>query len=143
MSRFLVLVLGVLLTGCMQGHLAVHTDYLNREHLASYHVDTPDPMLSYPMIGQRLLTQWSVPQAYLSYPDLHLEVTIRFGNRQEVRENIPVDRTSGITIYTLSDENYWEKEGIQTFKVELIGNGCVLETRKHQLWVDLINIGND
>lgn len=129
------------LSGCTQSFLSVHTDYLSHENLASYHVQTPDPLLNDPPIGQRLLVNWSFPKDFLAYEDLHLEITIRFRNREQLTERVSLCKRSGTFVYRLLNDDYIAKRGILTYKVDLVGNGAVLEAWRHQIWTDLIFIG--
>lgn len=118
--------------------LTVRTDYLSIQNLASYHVGTPDPALNNPPIGQRLIIEWKVPKIYLDYDDLHLVATMRFRNREEFIQKIALLKKSGTHVHCMVNEEYFEKGGILTYKVELFGGGLLLEEWRHQLWVDLI-----
>lgn len=133
----------ILLTGCQREHITAQTSYWNRSQLASYHVETPDPRLNYPMMGQRLLVSWALPQSYFAYSDLHLEITIRFGDRSELVKNILLCDRAGEYLYSLIDEEYFNKEGILTYKIDVVGDGVILERWRHQLWVELISVGGD
>ena len=118
--------------------LSVHTDYVTIENLASYHVDTPDPLLYNPPIGQRLIVYWRVPEKLVRQQALSLLLTLRFRNKEEVKETVFIDRPVGKTIYSLLDADYFEKRGILTYKVELFNEEDLLKTWKHQLWTELI-----
>lgn len=134
----------ILLTSCSQRYINAHTVFLNRSQLASYHVETPDPNLNHPLMGQRLLVNWNVPLWLIqSYPDLHLEITIRFGDRTEIVKKVRVSRTSGYYLYEILDENYFDKEGILTYKIDLISNGEIIEKWRHQLWAEIITVGEN
>lgn len=134
-ARFLWLALCILFTGCSSEYLTIYTDYLSHENLASYYVGTPDPRLNHPPIGQRLILSWSVPK---EYEDLHLEMTIRFRNREELQESLCLNRHSGTYIYSLEDEDYFEKKGILTYKVDLYSKDEIIEEWRHQLWTERI-----
>lgn len=139
----LTLMLCLLAFSCsgQRSSLSVQSQYLRREQLASFHVGTPDPMLYCPLTGQRVIVEWSIPYHYLEYNDLHIEIVIRFGDRSEMARCIPLDRLSGLYFYELRDEEFCEKGGIRTYKVDLMGDGCILETWHHQLWTELIHVG--
>ena len=55
MKRFWLTSLLLLLTSCTEQRLAVQSQYIGLETLASYHVNTPDPHLNHPPIGERLI----------------------------------------------------------------------------------------
>lgn len=143
MKIILTLLVGALLCSCSPNTLTTQTNYLNREQLASYHVGTPDPALATPIIGQRLLVHWNLDKAYLCCEDLYLYVHIRFGNREEHIEKVAIFDSSGYFSYKLMDEEFCEKESIATYKIEIYGNGSLILCRQHQLWVELIQIGED
>ncbi len=136
--RYFFYLLFFLLPGCSRNLLTVHTEYLSRQDLASYYVGTPDPMRNYPPVGQRLIVSWSLPKDLLSCNDLRIEITIRFGNRQEVVESLSLCKDSGTYVYSLLNEDFFEKEGILTYKVDLFGSGEIIEEWRHQIWADLI-----
>lgn len=133
------------LTACTHGHLSVQTDYINRDYLASDYVETPDPSRYCPPVGQRLIIEWFFPRSYLAYQDLHLELTVRLRNKHEKRINIPALKSYGVFIYALVNADFIDSGGIQTYKVDVVGNGQVLKEWRHQLWTDLItfDIPND
>lgn len=133
----------ILLASCSGSYLSVHTDYLSHENLASYYVGTPDPRLNNPPIGQRLIITWGIPRLFLDYEDLHLEVTIRFRNREEIVDNVPVTKTHGTYVYDLLNEEYIEKQGMLTYKIDLIGEGYILEEWRHQIWTERIEVGTE
>lgn len=130
----------LLLTGCGPS-VTVQTDYLSRKNLASYKVGTPDPHINHPNIGERLIIQWSLPKKVVKYRDAHLQVTLRFRNYDECTYSIPLKKKYGTTTYDLTNTPYYESGGIQTYKIDVVANGCILKEWKHQLWVDLIKIG--
>ena len=131
-----------LTTSCFKNPtvLTVYTDYLSHETLASYHVNTPDPRLNNPSIGQRLIISWSVPKNYLSLDNLHLKITVRFRTREEMVELVSLRKKSGTFVYTLLNEDYIYTRGILTYKVDLIGGDCLIEEWRHQIWTDLITL---
>ncbi|MBA3816636.1 MAG: hypothetical protein H0X29_09000 [Parachlamydiaceae bacterium] len=131
------------LSSCLSSRLAVYTDYLTRENLASYHVDTPDPFLNRPVIGQRLIITWSLKKRYLLYQDLHLKIDIRFRNRKEVSYTHSLFHAKGTYVYALINQDYIDNKGILTYKVELIGDGQILDEWRHQIWSKLILIGQN
>lgn len=127
-------------SSCTPHSLSVQTDFLRREQLASYHVNTPDPMLNEPLLGQRLMVNWKVPPYYLHYPNLHLRIVIRFLNRTQLIKEIPIDTPAGIYIYVIQNEEFLERKGFLTYKVEMIGDNFILKEWQHQLWTELIKL---
>lgn len=137
--RFLA-ALGLLqgLTSCLLHRLEVQTQYLSHENLASYHIGTPDPHLDQPIIGQRLLVQWSLCSSDVEGHALFLHLKVRFRNHQEQDIKIPINKKRGFYVYDLTNQNYCESGGILTYLAEIYNESCVLESWKHPLWADLI-----
>lgn len=124
----------ILLTGCSQNQLAVHTDFMGYENLASFHVGTPDPELYCPDYGQRLHITWNVP----CHTDLVIRTTLRFKDLTETEWVLPLTEPRGRATYFLVNEAYDEKGGILTYKVDLFDGEKVIEEQKHALWTELI-----
>ena len=49
-------------------------------------------------------------------------------------------KSHGLYLFTLINEDYFEKGGILTYKAELIKGDQILDEWYHQLWTDLILI---
>ena len=128
------------LTSCSCNTITVQSEYVDRETLASFHVGTPDPLLSNPPRGQRLIISWSLPREYACYQEIHLVLKVRFRNREEKIHNIAIHKRQGTTVYEILDAVFCESLGIQTYKIDLVGDGETLDEWRHQLWADLIRI---
>lgn len=125
----------LLLVGCRHQPLTLYTDYLTVERLASYHVNTPDPCLESPSVGQRLVASWNLRG---NHPHRELLLTIRFRNLEEITQRISLTRPTGTYVYPLLNEEYFARGGIQTYKGELFEEGYLIETWQHQLWTPLL-----
>lgn len=132
----------LLLISCSKSHLAIQTDFLNHESLASYYVGTPDPMQNRPFIGERLIIRWSLPQDYQAFTDLELKLTVRFGDRTEAIQRYTLRTLCGLQVYELCGDDYIAKKGIFTYKAEIIGDQTILDTWRQHMWVELITIDN-
>ena len=132
--RYLILLL--LLTSCSHEYLAVFTDVISYENLASYHIDTPDPELFCPSYGQRLHISWSVPCPCPA--NLIINARIRFTNLQEVEWVIPVTEPRGRVTHEILNEDYDTTGGVLTYKVDLLEGDTLLEEQRHALWTELI-----
>lgn len=125
---------------CNPSYLSVHTDYLSHRTLASYYVNTPDPLLDNPPIGQRLIVTWSIPKHIIPGNDLYLKIYLRYWNRQQDIKIEPVCKQRGTVVYTLMNEDYIATKGIMSYKVELIDNESIISEWKHQIWTDVIQV---
>jgi len=127
-----------LVTSCSGKRLYVQNRYIDHEDLASYHIGTRDFRKKNPDIGQKLVITWSVPSHYLDMEDPHLLLKMRYRNREEREICLPLEKKSGNYTYTLLNEEYFEKDGILTYKAMIIGDHEVLEEWKHQIWADML-----
>lgn len=142
--RFLPVVLSTLLlvTGCnisLFRQLSVRTDYVTRSDLASLHVNTPDPRKSCPPLGQRLTISWDLDRATMRrYQRLFLSARVILHNHEEVAFSIPITCNCGSYVYSLLNEEYFSKNGILTYKVELWGDDTLLDLWQHQIWTEIV-----
>lgn len=133
------LIASSLLSGCQSAPLSLHTEYVDRTELASYHVQTPDPKLCCPDIGQRLLLSWRLPFRWLQLEEPpYCLVTIRFYRGGEEEHRFVIDKERGDRWLSLLNNAYIETGGMATFKAELWHGTTLLHSWHHQLWNETI-----
>lgn len=137
-ARYLLLLL--LFSGCTGSRLSVQTDFLTDENLASYYVNTPDPLLNCGAVGQRMLISWAFPKAYLQCYNMYILVHIRYRNHEEELLRLENLNSRDLYIFTLLNDDYFKTKGILTYKAELFADDVVLVEWYHQLWVELITL---
>jgi hypothetical protein len=128
----------LLISSCTLHRLDVQTQYFNHEYLASSHVETPDPRLHEPMIGQRLLLQWSLCRHEVEGEGVFLYLKVRFRNHEEQEIKIPVTSQRGTYLYEIANEAYNQSGGILTYYAEIRHPSGILASWKHPLWANLI-----
>lgn len=132
----MVLVISV---SCCPSYLSLYTRYLSEATLASYIVNTPDPTLECPPVGQRLVLNWSFPKELLKeYETLSVGLTIRFRNHKEITEWLRLNRRNGTYVYDLVNSDFFDTGGFATYKADLYGDGQLLEEWRHEMWTPLI-----
>jgi hypothetical protein len=138
--QHLILRLGILLlaSGCTLHRLSVQTQYIGHENLASFHVGTPDPRLYAPMVGQRLLIQWSLCAEEVEGQEVFLNLKVRFRNHEEHEVKVPITSKRGTYLYEIANEAYDQSKGILTYYAEIRNASCVLASWRHPLWTPLI-----
>lgn len=121
-------------TGCYKNYLYVQQEWVDRDFLASSHVNTPDPRQVCPPEGQRLLISWKFPKNLFN-EQLQLIIAVRFWDNSEKVLVHPIDRSWGYAAY------FFSKCKIITYRVQ-VANGCgeVIETWEHHFWTELIDI---
>ncbi len=129
-----------LLTSCHCQPLVVETVTVSERTLASRYVGTPDPRRYCPTVGQALIVLWRLPREQLCRDNPHLVLTVRFGNREQEEISIPVSHFRGSYAYWLVDDDYWDRCGVLTYKVEFFAGGEILECWHHQVWTEMITL---
>lgn len=133
----------MLLTACGRpSYLSVQQEWIDGRYLASTHVNTPDPRQANPPFGQRLLLRWWVPSEVLEQSP-QLVVQVIFKNFTQKTETFPIKSRTGQKIFSLLNEEYYEKRGLLTWRAQIVTNDQkVFKEWKHQLWVNLIEIND-
>ena len=128
--------------GCSNSkHISVFNEPINQARLASVHVNAPDPLHELNPHGQRLYVSWSLPKKYQD-TELRGVLKVRFNTPEEVTIPFKMDRLRGTITYQILNEEYFEKEGILAYKVQIFSNGEEIDTYKHSMWTDLISFDN-
>jgi hypothetical protein len=127
----------ILLPACCSRPLSVFSTYVTPEELASYYVGAPDPALKCPQVGMRIHIDWNIAKDFSLMP-LELRLSIHFRNRTETIHSVAVNTFQGSYVYSILNADYFDRNGVLAYKVELLANGTAIEQWKHQLWVDFI-----
>lgn len=140
MKKLLMCVALLGLTSCTKADLSVRSEYYNRQQLASFHVDTPDPKKMGDAFGQRLIIGWSVPEKTFQEAPLELELRVRLKNGEEKSSKIVLKKREGHTFYPIFGKDFTKKGGLQSYLVRLCSNEKILARSRHKLWVERIKI---
>jgi 3-deoxy-7-phosphoheptulonate synthase len=133
----LFLLLLTVFSGCVREKLSAFSEYVNREDLASYLVGTPDPSLNYPTVGQRLYIHWDLPKEYAGQ-ELMLKLTMRFRDKSEIVQPVELYQLFGTYVFELLNDDFFDRQGFLTYKIELFADQEPIEKWCHQMWVELI-----
>lgn len=124
-----------LLASCYKDHLYVQQEWVDRDFLASTHVQTPDPRQICPPTGQRLLVAWRFP-LNLIQQGLNLHLTTRLWDNTEEVSTQPMTRSHGYEAF-----NFFDGKRILTYKIEVTDSkGDVVEVWEHHFWTKLIDV---
>ncbi len=101
---------------------------------------TPDPRQKNPPIGERLVIEWNVPIGVIKEESsLHLQVIYK--DYSQSFFTYPMPYRLDYVVYTLEGKEYKEKQGILTYKAEIVKkDGSIFRQWKHQLWAELVII---
>lgn len=122
-------------------YLVVYNEYIAPDYLASSYVGTPDPRKCCEFCGQRLIIRWRLPKGSLFKRDeAYLLLTLRFRCEEMEEVCVPMRRDYGTYVYWLMNDEYRQKDGILTYKVEMWMDGELLDVWEHQVWTELIRL---
>lgn len=126
---------------CGTKHISVFSEPIDKNRLASVHVNTPDPRHEINPHGQRLYVSWCIPK---SFRDTKLRgvLKVRFNVPEEATIPFEIDRPRGTMTYQILNEEYFEKEGILAYKVQIFSDGKEIDSYQHSMWADLISFDN-
>jgi len=127
-----------LLCSCNRRMLFAYTDFISLEDLASFYVDTPDPLLNHPPFGQRLTIGWWIPRERFEAGNIRILATIRFRNHEDVVKSLNLTKRSGQYTLCFNRECFCNTGGILTYQLQLFKGEELLDEWKHFLWAKLI-----
>lgn len=141
-ERSLILIaMACLLTACHRAPLICRSEYLYPDYLASEQINTPDPLRDC-FYGQQVIVSWNLPMQCFTEP-IELLLHVRYGDRTVETIKIPVEKTKGYWVYRLINRDYWCREGILAYRVEVCQEGHLLAEWNHHLWAEVIEIGSE
>ncbi|MGL4347898.1 MAG: hypothetical protein ACRCSV_00340 [Chlamydiales bacterium] len=142
MQRIFLFLICVFCSGCQRSFVTVVQEKMHRSLLASSFVDSPDPMQYNPPRGKKLYISWNI-DADRSFEDCLIRISMIFRNRNVKTLDVPIPRKRGTIVYSLLDQEYYEIQGLLTYKVEIVAkNEEILAVWTHQMWVDIIKLKN-
>ena len=125
------------ISSCYKNHLYVQVEKLDRDFLASTHVDTPDYRQEKPPHGRRIIISWNFPKN-LYEKDLFINLRVRFWDNTEALRVYNLHRKLG------TKDFYFEGKKILTYQVEIVSKDKeVIEVWRHQFWTKLIDVDRD
>lgn len=127
-------------SACCSQRLYISQEPVSKDTLASTHVNSPDPRHKINSIGQRLFISWKLPAKMFKSEGLRGILKVRYFNEEQIIIPFEIKHMWGHYVYTLVDQEYFDKKGIMTYKAEIVRNdGSVVKEWKHQLWAELIS----
>lgn len=134
------------LSSCTTGYIQVEKIKTDKRTFASRFARSPDDKaLLNPPKGEKLYINWSLPIDF--NPGMYrLRVGIIYRNLTKETLLFPIKRRAGARIIELLGDEYKEKEGFLSYKLEIVSvDGKLIDDYTHRMWVDLIlpcGVGN-
>lgn len=140
MQRIFLFLICVFCCGCQRSFVTVVQEKIHRNLLASSFVDSPDPMQYHLPHGKKLYISWNIDRQ-CSFEHSLLRLSMIFRNRQIKTVDLPIQKQRGTILYSLLDQEYYDSQGLLSYKVELLAqNEKVMAIWTHQLWVNIIEL---
>lgn len=135
----LFFLLGLSCTSCsFSSGLLVRSEYIGTKHLASTQVNTPDPLRDC-FQGQQIVIHWNCPQLKKKECK-ELILRLQYGNLTQENLCFEIQNVRGSLVHYLINQEYIDKKGIITYKIEVQAEGEILSCFEHNLWAELIEI---
>ncbi|MFY7842866.1 MAG: hypothetical protein ACOVOR_02505 [Rhabdochlamydiaceae bacterium] len=128
--------------GCSRYDLHVAHVKLSEKDLSSWHVSSPDPQLSNPSKGERLIIKWKLP-AHLLRENPQLIVDILYKDYKKTKYSFTIEQAKGSYVLDLVNHEYITHKGFLSYDIRLANKEKTYADWTHQLWVELINIEED
>lgn len=126
--------------GCSSSkHISVFNETIDQDRLASVHVNAPDPLHEVNAHGQKLHVSWKIPKIYEG-AKLNGVLKIRFNTPQQITIPFEINSLKGSMTYELLNEEYFSKQGIGAYQIQIFSDGVQIDTYQHSMWADLILI---
>lgn len=119
-------------------HLSLLSEAVTKETFASTHVNTPDTNQLINPQGQRITVSWKLPKKYLDQP-LHGVLSVQFKIPKAIKIPFEIERSKGSFVYQLLGDEYFEKEGILSYKAQIFSNNVEIDSFTHKMWVELVS----
>lgn len=151
--RFLPLFLLFFISSCSQTslcfcgcngskHLSILSEVIDKDRLASVHVNAPDILQEKNSQGMRLYIHWKLPKKYLG-ENIQGLLKIRFKSPHQEEIPFRVDQLKGHFIYDVVDKEYFDHEGVLAYKIELFCDQIPIDQYQHKMWCELIEFEDD
>ena len=138
MQRLLFFCLPLLLLSCARAPVSVRTEKLGPKHLASYHVETPDPLRCTFFKGQQLVLSWHFCKHKIKGPLRLKLLLIRANHTLEVIKQ-PLACLSGTKVFYFLGRDWCIKGEILTWRAEIYDEDTLVGLHYQKPWVDWIN----
>lgn len=138
------ILIAIALTSCCQKNalLRCRSEFLFPTYLASVQVETPDPMQDC-FYGQQIILRWNLSKKSFPSSSLHLNLEVRYGTRAIETFEKEVCGKKGYAIFRLLNQDYWQSEGVISYRAVLFDEENLIAECRHPLWSELIVIGEN
>jgi len=129
----------VFICSCSSSRVVVDRYPVLKEDLPSYYIESPDPALQNPLIGQILVCRYQI-RAFdpKSVPYL-LMLRVIYKNLDEETHSVALYSSNGAIEFKILGEKYEATGGALTYRADLMTeDGAVVADFKHRLWFEII-----
>lgn len=128
------------LSSCSSSKVVVERYPIVPEDLPSYYVESPDPELKNPIIGQVLNCRYRVKNPDKNKMPYFLILKVIYKNLDEEIKSVTIFKEEGSFEFPVVGEKYEATGGVLTYRADLTTfDGEEVANFKHRLWFDLIS----
>jgi hypothetical protein len=120
--------------------LSARLEALDETSLASYYVQTPDPLRTCCYTGQQVIIRWDLRDRLKTPCGLALRLSIVTTKHTLRVFEKPIHDLCSYTVFRVANQALYNLGAILTYKLEMIANGNVITCWKQQGWVEWIDI---
>ncbi len=131
-------ILAFSLSSCCRSYVTLQEQWVDKEYLASFYVNSPDPELKCPPCGKNLLIEWNFPISVFRQ-NLSIILTARLWDNTVHVYRHKVTQKQDFTSMYFSFKDPDKK--LLTYKVEVVNaQGKIIENIENQFWTEQIDI---
>src|SRR3990167_6702673 len=139
--RALVVLALVFLMSCQRHYVSVSQRWIDGPNLASAKANTPDPRAENAPLGQMIVVDWVLSRDMLKQHP-HIELDVIYWDYTTKTFSFPIKERMDWVTYKCLNEDYEKTGGILTYRAKILTEaGEVMREWRHQLWVNLIQLG--
>lgn len=128
------------LSSCSQPSLSSFTEFIDNDYTAGAQLGIEQGGARDEILGQQVVVTWSLPYRLQKLLPATLHLSIYYGDGKIEKLTYEVRQLSGYRVYCLKGDNYYNRQGIVSYKVSLFGEGKEIVSRRHHIWTEVIAV---
>ncbi len=128
------------LSSCSQPSLSSFTEFIDNDYLAGAQLGIEQGPHD-EIFGQQIVITWNLPYRMQKLLPATLHLSIYYGDGKTEKLTYEVCQLSGYRVYCLKGNDYYNRQGIVSYKVALLSKDKEIVSRRHHIWTEVIAVG--
>ncbi|EPP38078.1 hypothetical protein BOKEGFJH_00441 [Chlamydia avium] len=128
------------LSSCSQPSLSSFTEFIDNDYTAGAQLGIEQGAGHDELFGQQVVVTWSLPYRMQKLLPATLHLSIYYGDGKTEKLTYEVRQLSGYSVYCLKGDDYYNRQGIVSYKVSLLSEDKEIVSRRHHIWTEVIAI---